>query len=83
MYTGVPGGPPGGAAITGRRRGSSGPGGRLIAPGDPGSDRLLTEQASSLQWAGRITDTEAISRSLPSRDLDPSLEGTVRVCPGR
>jgi DNA-binding CsgD family transcriptional regulator len=54
----------------------------LTAPGDPGRDRLLAEQASSLQWAGRMAETEAICRSLLSRDLDPSLEGTVRICLG-
>ena len=51
----------------------------LMAPGDPGRDRLLAEQATSLTWAGRIADAETACRSLLGRDLDPSLEGAVRV----
>jgi DNA-binding CsgD family transcriptional regulator len=54
----------------------------LMAPGDPGRDRLLAERASSLLWAGRITDAEAACRLLLGRHLDPSLEGAVRVCLG-
>src|SRR5690348_7046587 len=54
----------------------------LMAPGDPGRDGLLAERASSLMWAGRVADAEATCRSLLDRDLDPSLEGTVRVCLG-
>jgi DNA-binding CsgD family transcriptional regulator len=54
----------------------------LMAPGDPGRDHLLTEQASSLLWAGRIADAEATCRLLLGRHLDPSLESTVRVCLG-
>src|SRR5215470_5350831 len=54
----------------------------LMAPGDAGRDRLLAEQASSLMWAGRITDADTACRLLLGRDLDPSLEGTVRVCLG-
>lgn len=54
----------------------------LMAPGDPGRDRLLAEQASSLQWAGRMADAEATCRSLLTGDLDPSLDGTVRICLG-
>jgi DNA-binding CsgD family transcriptional regulator len=54
----------------------------LMAPGDPGRDRLLTERANSLLWAGRIADAEAACRLLLGRDLDPSLEGAVRVCLG-
>jgi hypothetical protein len=54
----------------------------LMAPGDPGRDRLLAEQASSLMWAGRIADAEAACRSLLGRDHDRSVEGTVRVCLG-
>src|SRR5262249_19328672 len=55
----------------------------LMAPTDPGRDRLLAEQASSLMWAGQITDAETACRSLLARDLDPSLEGAVRICLGR
>jgi DNA-binding CsgD family transcriptional regulator len=55
---------------------------RLMAPGDPGRDRLLAERASSLMWAGRSADAEAACRLLLGRDLDPSLEGAVRVCLG-
>jgi len=51
----------------------------LMAPGDPGRDRLLAERVSSLLWAGRIADAEAACRLLLGRDLDPSLQGTVRV----
>jgi hypothetical protein len=51
----------------------------LMAPGDPGRDRLLAERVSSLTWAGRIADAEASCRSLLGRDHDGSVEGTVRV----
>jgi DNA-binding CsgD family transcriptional regulator len=54
----------------------------LMAPGDPGRDGLLAERATSLMWAGRITDAETACRSLLGRDLDPSLEGAVRICLG-
>jgi hypothetical protein len=54
----------------------------LTAPGDPGRDGLLAERATSLMWAGRITDAETACRSLLGRDLDPSLEGAVRICLG-
>jgi len=54
----------------------------LMAPGDPGRDGLLAEQASSLMWAGRIGDAETACRMLLGRHLDPSLEGAVRVCLG-
>ena len=54
----------------------------LMAPADPGRGRLLAERASSLLWAGRITDAEATCRLLLDRDLDPSLEGAVRICLG-
>ena len=54
----------------------------LMAPGDPGRDRLLAERASSLMWAGRIADAEAACRSLLGRDHDRSVAGTVRVCLG-
>jgi hypothetical protein len=53
-----------------------------MAPGDPGRDGLLAERATSLMWAGRITDAETACRSLLGRDLDPSLEGAVRICLG-
>jgi DNA-binding CsgD family transcriptional regulator len=53
-----------------------------MAPGDPGRDRMLAERASSLMWAGRIADAETACRLLLDRDLDPSLEGSVRVCLG-
>lgn len=54
----------------------------LMPPGDPGRDRLLAERASSLQWAGRMAETEAACRSLLGRDLDPGLESSVRICLG-
>ncbi|HTQ93276.1 MAG TPA: AAA family ATPase [Streptosporangiaceae bacterium] len=54
----------------------------LMAPGDPGRYGLLAERASSLMWAGRIADAETACRLLLDRDLDPSLEGAVRVCLG-
>ena len=54
----------------------------LMAPGDPGRDRLLAERATSLMWAGRIYDAEAACRSLLDRDLDQSVEDIVGVCLG-
>jgi len=54
----------------------------LMTPGDPGRDGLLAERASSLMWAGRLADAEAACRSLLGRDLDPSVENTVRICLG-
>jgi len=51
----------------------------LMASGDPGRDRLLTEQVISLTWAGRIADAEASCRSLLGRDHNGSVEGTVQV----
>jgi len=33
-------------------------------------------------WAGHLADAEAACRSLLGRDLDPSVENTVRVCLG-
>ena len=54
----------------------------LMTPRDPGRDGLLAERATSLTWAGRIADAEAVCRSLLGRDHDPSVEGTVRVCLG-
>jgi hypothetical protein len=54
----------------------------LMAPGDLGRDRLLAERASSLMWAGRVTDAETACRLLLDRDLDPSLDRAVRVCLG-
>ncbi len=54
----------------------------LMAPGDPGRDRLLAERASSLMSAGRIADAEAACRSLLDRDHDRSVEDAVRVCLG-
>ena len=54
----------------------------LMAPSDPGRGRLLAERASSLLWAGRITDAESTCRLLLDRNLDLSLEGAVRICLG-
>ena len=54
----------------------------LMAPPDPGRDRLLAERASSLMWAGRIGDAEASCRLLLGRDHDRSVEGSVRICLG-
>ena len=53
-----------------------------MAPADPGRDRLLTEQASSFLWAGRIADAETACRSLLNRDHDRSVEDAVRICLG-
>lgn len=53
-----------------------------MAPADPGRDRLLAEQATSLVWAGRIGDAEAARRSLLDRDHDRSVEDAVRICLG-
>jgi DNA-binding CsgD family transcriptional regulator len=55
----------------------------LMAPADPGRDRLLAERASSLMVSGRIADTLAACRSLLDRDLDPQVDGAVRICLGR
>jgi DNA-binding CsgD family transcriptional regulator len=55
----------------------------LMAPADPGRDRLLAERASSLMISGRIADTLAACRSLLDRDLDPQVDGPVRICLGR
>jgi DNA-binding CsgD family transcriptional regulator len=54
----------------------------LMDPADPGRDRLLAEQASSLLWAGRISDAEAACRLLLGRNHDRSAEGAVRICLG-
>jgi len=54
----------------------------LMVPGDPGRDGLLAERASSLMWAGRMTDAEATCSSLLRREHDRSVEGTIRVCLG-
>jgi DNA-binding CsgD family transcriptional regulator len=54
----------------------------LMGPADPGRDRLLAEQASSLLWAGRIGRAEATCRSLLGRAHDRSVEGAVRICLG-
>ena len=54
----------------------------LMAPADPGRDRLLAERASSLMLAGRIADAEAACRLLLGRDHDPSVQGAVRICLG-
>lgn len=55
----------------------------LMAPADPGRDRLLAERASSLMVSGRNADALAACRSLLDRDLDPQVEGPVRICLGR
>ena len=55
----------------------------LMAPADPGRDRLLAERASSLMLSGRIADAQAACRSLLDRDLDPQVDGPVRICLGR
>ena len=55
----------------------------LMAPADPGRDRLLAERASSLMVSGRIADALAACRSLLDRDLDPQVDGPVRICLGR
>jgi len=54
----------------------------LMNPADPGRDRLLAEQASSLRWAGRIRDSEKVCRSLLGRSHDPGVEGPARICLG-
>ncbi len=55
----------------------------LMAPADPGRDRLLAERASSLMVSGRNADALAACRSLLDRDLDPQVGGPVRICLGR
>ena len=54
----------------------------LMRSTDPGQDRLLVEQASSLMWAGRIPDAQMICRALLDRDHDPGAEGPARICLG-
>src|SRR6202451_4415433 len=55
----------------------------LMAPADPGRDRLLAERASSLMVSGRIADTLAACRSLLGRDPDPPGGGPARGFLGR
>ena len=55
----------------------------LMAQADPGRDRLLAERASSLMVSGRNADALAACRSLLDRDLDPQVDGPVRICLGR
>ena len=55
----------------------------LMAPADPGRDPLLAERASSLMVSGRNADALAACRSLLDRDLDPQVDGPVRICLGR
>ena len=55
----------------------------LMAPADPGRDRLVAERASSLMLSGRIADAEAACRLLLGRDHDRSVEGAVWICLGR
>ena len=54
----------------------------LLGPADPGRDRLLAEQASSLMWAGRITAAKTICRAVLERGRDPGAEGPARLCLG-
>ena len=76
------GGPPGGAAVTRCRRGSAGPGGR--ADGTWGSrPRPPARRTGQQPDVGRAHRRRR--NGLPlllDRDLDPSLEGAVRVCLG-
>jgi tetratricopeptide (TPR) repeat protein len=55
----------------------------LMKPADPGRDRLLAEQASSLLLAGRVAPAEDVCRALLGRDHDPGAEVPARVCLGR
>ena len=54
----------------------------LMNPADPGRDRLIAEQASSLRWAGRISESEEACCSLLGRSHDPAAEGPARICLG-
>ena len=54
----------------------------LMLPADPGRDRLLAEQATSLMLAGRISDAHEICRTLLGRNHDPAAEGPAQVCLG-
>ena len=49
---------------------------------DPGRDRVLAEQASSLMLSGRIAEAEAACRSLLGRHHDQAVDGAVRICLG-
>jgi DNA-binding CsgD family transcriptional regulator len=54
----------------------------LMPATDPGRDRMLAEQASSLMLSGRIAEAETACRDLLGRPHDESVEGTVRICLG-
>jgi DNA-binding CsgD family transcriptional regulator len=53
---------------------------RLTDPADPGRDRLLVEQASSLMWTGRVAAAEHECRALLDRAHDPDADGSARIC---
>jgi DNA-binding CsgD family transcriptional regulator/tetratricopeptide (TPR) repeat protein len=54
----------------------------LLDPRDPGRDRLLAEQAGSLMWAGRVTDSERACRAVLDRTHEPAADGPARICLG-
>lgn len=54
----------------------------LVPPTDPARDRLLAERASSLLWAGRVSDSEAACHALLGRAHDASADAPTRVCLG-
>jgi DNA-binding CsgD family transcriptional regulator/tetratricopeptide (TPR) repeat protein len=54
----------------------------LMDPADPGRDRLLAEQASSLMWAGHITAAKQMCRTLLERPHAREAEGPARLCLG-
>jgi DNA-binding CsgD family transcriptional regulator len=54
----------------------------LMPATDPGRDRLLAEQASSLMLSGRIGEAETACRDLLGRPHDQSAEAAARICLG-
>jgi DNA-binding CsgD family transcriptional regulator/tetratricopeptide (TPR) repeat protein len=55
----------------------------LVDPADPARDRLVVECASSLWWAGRVSDAAAACRVLLDRVQDPRVDGLARLCLAR
>jgi DNA-binding CsgD family transcriptional regulator len=51
----------------------------LAADDDPGRDAMLAGLAQSLRRAGRLQDAESVIRELLGRDLDPSLDISLRL----
>lgn len=54
----------------------------LMERSDPARDRLLAERASTLLWAGRVSDSEAACHALLGRAHDLKADAPARVCLG-